>query len=133
MIELATRLYKFEDHFKPWLSFNFELNLKTGLIIDKIRDVNKMFRKICFILSIIVLLNYLALAKNTDCPRMKLKRQWGGQLSKIIDYRPIPIKYVIIHHTVTPECTTFLKCSEILQNMQYYHTNELEFNDIGYK
>ncbi|XP_037822247.1 peptidoglycan-recognition protein SA [Lucilia sericata] len=77
---------------------------------------------------------YIGLAKknNDDCPRIKLKRQWGGQLSKIIDYRPIPIKYVIIHHTVTPECRTFLKCSDILQNMQYYHINDLEYNDIGY-
>lgn len=71
--------------------------------------------------------------KKSDCPRIKLKRQWGGQLSKIVDYRPVPIKYVIIHHTVTPECTTFLSCAEILQNMQHYHINDLEYNDIGYK
>ncbi|XP_065363719.1 peptidoglycan-recognition protein SA [Calliphora vicina] len=90
-----------------------------------------MYKSIFFTLTIISIA-YIGLAKKSDCPRIKLKRQWGGQLSKIVDYRPIPIKYVVIHHTVTPECTTFLKCSEILQNMQHYHINDLEYNDIGY-
>lgn len=64
---------------------------------------------------------------------MKLKRQWGGKPSQIINYRPVPLKYVIIHHTVTPECTTFLACAEILQNMQHHHINTMDFDDIGYK
>ncbi|KAM7349105.1 peptidoglycan recognition protein SA isoform 2-T2 [Cochliomyia hominivorax] len=92
-----------------------------------------MYKKLFCSLTIICL-SYLVFAKKAkdDCPQIKLKRQWGGQLSQIVDYRPIPIKYVIIHHTVTRECTTFLKCSEILQNMQNYHMNDLEYNDIGY-
>ncbi|XP_059223654.1 peptidoglycan-recognition protein SA [Stomoxys calcitrans] len=67
-----------------------------------------------------------------DCPRIKLKRQWGGKPSTTINYRPVPVKYVIIHHTVTNECTTFLECAEILQNMQHHHLNGLDFDDIGY-
>lgn len=68
-----------------------------------------------------------------DCPRIKLKRQWGGKASSIVNYRPVPVKYVIIHHTVTKECNAFLECAEILQNMQYHHMNTLDFDDIGYK
>ena len=91
-----------------------------------------MFKRLLIAFALFALV--LARApKKTDCPRIKLKRQWGGQLSKIVDYRPVPIKYVIIHHTVTKECTTFLACAEILQNMQHYHINDLEYNDIGYK
>uniref|UniRef100_A0A1I8NKF6 Peptidoglycan-recognition protein n=1 Tax=Musca domestica TaxID=7370 RepID=A0A1I8NKF6_MUSDO len=73
---------------------------------------------------------YVALC--ADCPRIKLKRQWGGKLSKNIDFRPVPIKYVIIHHTVTPECDTFLKCAELLQNMQHYGITTLGLDDIAY-
>lgn len=91
-----------------------------------------MYKKVFIVLAISFLVNAVY-GKKSDCPTIKLKRQWGGHLSKIIDYRPIPIKYVIIHHTVTSQCTTFLKCAELLQNMQHYHINDLEYNDIGYK
>lgn len=70
---------------------------------------------------------------SSNCPRIKLKRQWGGKPSSIINYRPVPVKYVIIHHTVTKECFKFLECAEILQNMQHHHLNTLDFDDIGYK
>ncbi|XP_005187038.1 peptidoglycan-recognition protein SA-like [Musca domestica] len=98
-------------------------------------------RKFSIALSGILLLFYitpsLSRASNdsqpsSNCPRIKLKRQWGGKPSSIINYRPVPVKYVIIHHTVTKECFKFLECAEILQNMQHHHLNTLDFDDIGY-
>lgn len=68
-----------------------------------------------------------------DCPTIKLKRQWGGKPSTGLHYQIRPIRYVVIHHTVTGECNGLLQCAEILQNMQNYHQTELNFNDISYK
>lgn len=84
---------------------------------------------------LLILLPLLAIASSdeSDCPTIKLKRQWGGQPSPEISYRPIPVKYVVIHHTVTPECDTFPTCAELLQNMQNYHMQDLKYDDIGYK
>ncbi|KAH8354865.1 hypothetical protein KR084_012639 [Drosophila pseudotakahashii] len=67
-----------------------------------------------------------------SCPTIKLKRQWGGKPSLGLHYQVRPIRYVVIHHTVTSECSGLLKCAEILQNMQSYHQNELDYNDISY-
>lgn len=92
----------------------------------------KLFRALVHIALAMFLMVHSADAK-ANCPPMKLKRQWGGKSPQVISYRPVPIKYVIIHHTVTPECTDFLECAEILQNIQYYQVNTLEYEDIGYK
>uniref|UniRef100_A0A1A9Z640 Peptidoglycan-recognition protein n=1 Tax=Glossina pallidipes TaxID=7398 RepID=A0A1A9Z640_GLOPL len=83
---------------------------------------------------LLTLLHLVAIASSdeSDCPNIKLKTQWGGHPSPEISYRPIPVKYVVIHHTVTPECDTFPTCAELLQNMQNYHTQSLKYDDIGY-
>ncbi|KAM8719779.1 hypothetical protein ACLKA7_005926 [Drosophila subpalustris] len=70
--------------------------------------------------------------KKTECPQLKLKRQWGGKPASALDYQVRPIPFVVIHHTVTGECSAFVQCSEILQNIQNYHQTQLDFNDIGY-
>ncbi|EDV95379.1 peptidoglycan-recognition protein SA [Drosophila grimshawi] len=70
--------------------------------------------------------------KAGDCPQMKLKRQWGGKPARGLDYQVRPVPFVIIHHTVTGECNSFVQCAEILQGMQTYHQTELNYYDIGY-
>ncbi|XP_030381094.1 peptidoglycan-recognition protein SA [Scaptodrosophila lebanonensis] len=67
-----------------------------------------------------------------DCPRIKLKRQWGGKPATGLDYQVRPIRYVVVHHTVTSDCSGFVECAEILQNMQSYHQNQLNYHDICY-
>lgn len=71
--------------------------------------------------------------KGVACPPTKLKRQWGGKPARGINYQLRPIRYVIIHHTVTAECSSFIECADILQGMQGYHQTELNYFDIGYK
>lgn len=61
------------------------------------------------------------------------KDDWGGQSAKRIDYVIKPVKYIIVHHTVTQPCLTENDCSQQLANIQGYHMNDLSFNDIGYK
>ncbi|ALC48229.1 PGRP-SA [Drosophila busckii] len=70
--------------------------------------------------------------KSTPCPKMKLKRQWGGKPASGLDYQVRPIRFVVIHHTVSAECTTFAQCAEILQNTQRFHQVDLDYYDIGY-
>ncbi|XP_067636874.1 peptidoglycan-recognition protein SA [Eurosta solidaginis] len=82
-------------------------------------------------LDLIICINNVSSGKN-ECPRIKLKRQWGGRPAKGLTYQVPPIRYVIIHHTVSSECDEFLKCAEILQNTQNYHMNDLHYEDIGY-
>ncbi|XP_034477255.1 peptidoglycan-recognition protein SA [Drosophila innubila] len=71
-------------------------------------------------------------APKSDCPQMKLKRQWGGKPASALNYQLRPIRFVVIHHTVTSECSAFVQCAEILQNVQNYHQSQLDFDDIGY-
>ncbi|XP_034656865.1 peptidoglycan-recognition protein SA [Drosophila subobscura] len=66
------------------------------------------------------------------CPQIKLKRQWGGKPSQNLHYQVRPIRFVVIHHTVTGECSGLLQCAPILQGMQAYHQTELDFDDISY-
>ncbi|XP_068154873.1 peptidoglycan-recognition protein SA [Drosophila tropicalis] len=68
-----------------------------------------------------------------SCPQIKLKSQWGGKPPRgDLYYQVRPIRFVVIHHTVTSECAGFLECAEILQNIQSYAQNELNYNDISY-
>ncbi|XP_017480370.1 PREDICTED: peptidoglycan-recognition protein SA-like [Rhagoletis zephyria] len=84
-----------------------------------------------FLLALLSYLSEVSTGKN-DCPRIKLKRQWGGKPATAITYQVPPIRYVIIHHTVSDECDQFLKCASILQSTQIYHMNDLKYDDIGY-
>lgn len=67
------------------------------------------------------------------CPDQVAKRKWGGRVARTVDYELLPIKYVIVHHTVTAACTKKAKCAEILSNIQTYHMDQLGFDDIAYK
>lgn len=68
-----------------------------------------------------------------DCPQLKLKRQWGGKPALGLNYQLRPVRYVVIHHTVTSSCSGLVQCGDLLQNMQSYHQSQLDYFDIGYK
>lgn len=68
-----------------------------------------------------------------ECPQLKLKRQWGGKPALGLNYQVRPVRYVVIHHTVTGSCSGLVQCGDILQNMQSYHQGQLDYFDIGYK
>nr|CAI5841749.1 unnamed protein product [Callosobruchus analis] len=67
------------------------------------------------------------------CEGIKLRKDWEGRTPVAVDYAILPVKYVIIHHTVTPECKTELSCASIIRGIQEFHMDTLEFHDIGYK
>nr|AXF35728.1 GPRP2 [Holotrichia oblita] len=88
-----------------------------------------------FLLSIIFLIRACLVfsSKLPDvCPNIIKKSEWGGRQADKIAYTVIPLKYVIIHHTVTSKCMDPSSCSRTLANMQNYHMGTLKFDDIGY-
>ncbi|XP_055323675.1 peptidoglycan-recognition protein SA-like isoform X2 [Sitodiplosis mosellana] len=68
----------------------------------------------------------------SNCPQIIGRKRWGSRTAKSITYQTIPVKYVIVHHTVTPSCETKLKCSNILIGIQNYHMDEQGGEDIPY-
>lgn len=82
----------------------------------------------------------LILAGDTPaiCPIIVSRIEWGGRVPTEIDYSQIQVEFVIIHHTAAifpnaSSCTTERNCIEVLRNIQKFHMDELNFNDIGYK
>ncbi|XP_019878218.2 peptidoglycan-recognition protein 2-like isoform X2 [Aethina tumida] len=66
------------------------------------------------------------------CPEIVTKSGWDGRQPISEDYVIIPVKYIVIHHTVTPECGNVTTCSSILKSVQNFHMEDMEFHDIGY-
>ncbi|KAJ8932085.1 hypothetical protein NQ318_008314, partial [Aromia moschata] len=66
------------------------------------------------------------------CSDIVTRSQWGGRIPVAVDYAIVPVNFVVIHHTVTPECDDKDSCSKIMQSIQNFHIDELEFHDVGY-
>lgn len=67
------------------------------------------------------------------CPEIVSREKWRGKSPIAVEYTVIPVKTVIVHHTVTDECNSLQSCSELVQSIQNFHMENLEFHDIGYK
>lgn len=67
-----------------------------------------------------------------QCPQIIRRRKWGSRPAKTITYQLFPVRYVIIHHTVTQNCSK-LQCSQVLLAIQNYHMDNLDGDDIPYK
>lgn len=68
-----------------------------------------------------------------NCPEIIGRKKWASRSAKSITYQTIPVKYVIIHHTVTSSCDSKLKCSNILLGIQNFHMDQQDGDDIPYK
>lgn len=68
-----------------------------------------------------------------QCPQIIRRKKWGSRPAKTITYQQFPVGCVIIHHTVTQNCSTKLQCSQILLAIQNYHMDSLDGDDIPYK
>ncbi|XP_055389710.1 peptidoglycan-recognition protein SA-like [Condylostylus longicornis] len=82
--------------------------------------------------NIFILLLLVLIVMGEDCPKIKTRKKWGGLPTLSVEYQIIPVKFVIIHHTVTSTCTSYSQCAEIVQNIQDYHMKKLGWSDIGY-
>ncbi|XP_053975324.1 peptidoglycan-recognition protein SA-like [Hylaeus volcanicus] len=86
----------------------------------------KMFTIILFILHICIA------ATVENCPTIIRRSIWGRRGTTDVNYLILPIPYVVIHHTATPECDTKATCSARVQAIASYHMDDLGWTDIGY-
>ncbi|KAI4460615.1 peptidoglycan recognition protein [Holotrichia oblita] len=80
----------------------------------------------------VVLLCIVLINASFDCPKIISRSRWGARPPKQIQTIKIPVEYIIIHHTVTPTCLNEDECSKRLINIQNYHMDVKNYNDISY-
>lgn len=85
----------------------------------------------CVSLEFIEINHYTAAAN--ECPEIVSRKRWGARPAKSVTYQIFPVKYVVIAHTVSPRCSSKLKCSNILLSTQNYYMDELDGDDIPFK
>ncbi|XP_020291615.1 peptidoglycan recognition protein-like [Pseudomyrmex gracilis] len=66
------------------------------------------------------------------CPNIIGRSQWSTVPSGDVNYLIVPIPYVVIHHTVTPECNSRQTCTTRVDNIRGYHMDNFGWDDIGY-
>ncbi|XP_071448201.1 peptidoglycan-recognition protein SC2-like [Hetaerina americana] len=85
-------------------------------------------RFVVLLLALVV----LCLSDANGCPTIISRSQWGARAATRSTTMRSPATYAIIHHTVTPKCTTLSTCRTILQSIQNDHITTRGFADIGY-
>ncbi|CAL7949246.1 unnamed protein product [Xylocopa violacea] len=70
--------------------------------------------------------------KNESCPKIIKRSQWSTAPVKSVNYLIIPVPYVIIHHTVTPECNSKTECVARVESIRSFHMDVNGWHDIGY-
>ncbi|KAG8041270.1 hypothetical protein G9C98_002258 [Cotesia typhae] len=85
------------------------------------------------IIFLYLFLLIIKLSKGDDkCPNIISRSQWQAREAKSSNFIINPIAYIVIHHTVTPQCLTTESCSSRVKNIQDYHMDELLWGDIGF-
>ncbi|XP_078034019.1 peptidoglycan recognition protein S3 [Augochlora pura] len=89
-----------------------------------------MVNRIWTIFFLIVYI-YTANAED-DCPSITKRNQWSTVEARDVNYLILPIPYVVIIHTVTPECNTKRQCSTQIESLRSHHMDILGWHDIGF-
>lgn len=80
----------------------------------------------------LLLLALVGLSQQCNPPTIVPRSGWGARAgtSAVLPHRPAP--FVVIHHTVTPQCNSDNDCRQQMRNMQNQHMNNNRWSDIGY-
>ncbi|KOX68757.1 Peptidoglycan-recognition protein SA, partial [Melipona quadrifasciata] len=62
-----------------------------------------------------------------NCPEIIKRSDWTDIEPRSVNYFIIPIPYVIIHHTVTPECDSRSTCAAAVESIRYFHMDVNKF------
>lgn len=61
------------------------------------------------------------------------RSQWHARVPKYREPLPVPVPYVVIHHSYTPPaCYDASSCQQAMRSMQNFHMDERQWADIGY-
>lgn len=82
--------------------------------------------------ALLVLLSVHLCVADDDCPNIMKRSQWSTKDGTNVNYLIIPLAYVIIHHTVTPECATKGECISRAESIRSFHMDVNQWHDIGY-
>ncbi|XP_012229469.1 peptidoglycan-recognition protein 2 [Linepithema humile] len=85
-----------------------------------------MFSRICFVLLLVLPVSF------AKCPKIIARNQWTSVPAGDVNYLIVPIPYVVIQHTVTPECNTRQTCTARVDSIRGHHMDTLGWDDIGY-
>ncbi|XP_044161291.1 peptidoglycan-recognition protein SC2-like [Bufo gargarizans] len=80
----------------------------------------------------LILLLAAACVMAYGCPSIISKSTWSTRNTNCREDLNTPVPWVIIHHTVTPPCTSTAACTTQLRNILQHHTRTNEWCDIGY-
>nr|ALX00062.1 peptidoglycan recognition protein SA [Melanoplus sanguinipes] len=82
--------------------------------------------------AVLLLAVFAAANAQSSCPNIVSRLGWGAKPAKQVEYIIKPVGIVIVHHTVSPICTSMNACAERVRSIQVQHMNNLKFEDIGY-
>ncbi|XP_055523357.1 peptidoglycan-recognition protein 2-like [Wyeomyia smithii] len=89
--------------------------------------------QVVLILFQVAIENGSVLAETPKACSIIVKRaQWNSQKSTNVTYQIRPVPWVVIHHTVTPECNELNACKARVRSIQDYHQKVNKWSDIGY-
>lgn len=66
------------------------------------------------------------------CPEMIHRDTWKAIAPKKSVPFPGPLKYIVVHHSDTPECSDSRSCMKRVRSIQNYHMFQKGWDDIGY-
>lgn len=73
------------------------------------------------------------LDRNSNCPAIIIRSQWGAQNPACIHYQIFPLSHVIIMATMmNSNCNNYADCRLFMQNIQRFFINEANMCDIPY-
>ncbi|RWR98730.1 peptidoglycan-recognition protein SC2-like protein [Dinothrombium tinctorium] len=84
-----------------------------------------------FVICSITVTLFFCILEIECCPRIVSRAQWGARKPRSVS-RILPVRYVVIHHTVTGFCNTQASCSSQIRSIQRYHMDSRGWSDIGY-
>ncbi|KMQ98298.1 peptidoglycan-recognition protein 2 [Lasius niger] len=87
-----------------------------------------MLSRICFVLLLVLPASFA----KVKCPTIIGRNQWTSVPAGEVNYLIVPIPYVVIQHTVTPECNSREACTATVDGIRGYHMDQLGWDDIGY-
>lgn len=62
------------------------------------------------------------------------RQRWDARPARDTKYQhELPVPYAIVHHTVTGVCRKKSACARIIANLQTFHMDHLNYDDIAYK
>lgn len=79
-----------------------------------------------------IVIIFILIFPDPICPTIIRRSQWTTVPAGDVNYLIVPLPYVVIQHTVTPECDTRETCGARVDSIRGNHMDVLGWDDIGY-